>query len=245
MDLTDYLASLPAEERFASAADGMREEIVAGVVCSQDLVSLVVPGETSMRSPTAIISQTDVNYPTAAVRIADGAGTTAFAAAPDTAAGAVGEASAVGTGAATDAGAVGEACAVGTGADTDAGAGVGTGHHAGIDAGTGAGAGVSVGANVTYNAGTATVKMAAFGVEPGLSKVERVVAEIRRRIHAKTQLTASAGIGPNPRLAKICSDRHKPNGQFYLPGDREMVMQFVAELPVREVFGIGKVTQLL
>jgi len=223
LDLTDYLASLPAEERFAPAEDEVHGETVAGVAYSQNSAPLAVPGETSMRSPTAIVSRTDPNRPMAAARIADGAGTTAFSAAPSTATGVVVEASAVGASAAIDAG---------------------TRAHgqADISADIDAGAPVSVGVDVAYDAGGATDKMAAYGVEPGLSKVERVVAEIRRRIHAKTQLTASAGIGPNPRLAKICSDRHKPNGQFYLPGDRELVMQFAAELPVREVCGIGKVT---
>jgi DNA polymerase kappa len=39
---------------------------------------------------------------------------------------------------------------------------------------------------------------------------------IRMRINAATNITCSAGIGPNRMLAKIGSDYNKPNGQFYL-----------------------------
>ena len=36
-------------------------------------------------------------------------------------------------------------------------------------------------------------------------------------------------------LAKVCSDRNKPNGQFYLPPDRKVILDFVRQLPVRKV----------
>ena len=65
--------------------------------------------------------------------------------------------------------------------------------------------------------------------------VEEVVAEIRWRIFQRTALTASAGIAPNRMLAKVCSDRNKPNGQFCLKGDREEVIMFVRSLPIRKV----------
>lgn len=70
-----------------------------------------------------------------------------------------------------------------------------------------------------------------------------IVTEMRGKIQAKTQLTASAGIAPNTRLAKICSDLNKPNGQFYLPPNRQKIMDFVASLPIRKVSGIGNVTE--
>jgi DNA polymerase kappa len=72
--------------------------------------------------------------------------------------------------------------------------------------------------------------------------VEDVVAEIRYRIFQRTALTASAGIAPNRMLAKVCSDRNKPNGQFYVKGDREKVIMFVRSLPIRKICGVGKVT---
>ena len=41
----------------------------------------------------------------------------------------------------------------------------------------------------------------------------QLVDRIRREIFEATGLTASAGIAYNPMLAKICSDKNKPNGQ--------------------------------
>ncbi|XP_071952086.1 DNA polymerase kappa-like isoform X2 [Antedon mediterranea] len=72
---------------------------------------------------------------------------------------------------------------------------------------------------------------------------EDAVNEIRFRIQAKTQLTASAGIAPNTMLAKVCSDKNKPNGQYKIQPTREAVMDFVRTLPIRKVGGIGKVTE--
>ena len=36
-------------------------------------------------------------------------------------------------------------------------------------------------------------------------------------------------------LAKVCSDKNKPNGQYRLPSTKEAVMDFVQNLPVRKV----------
>jgi len=61
--------------------------------------------------------------------------------------------------------------------------------------------------------------------------------QIRKEIHAETNLTASAGIAPNKMLAKIASDWRKPNGQFaILP---EEVEAFMKTLPVRRIPGVG------
>uniref|UniRef100_A0A674MKN9 DNA polymerase kappa n=1 Tax=Takifugu rubripes TaxID=31033 RepID=A0A674MKN9_TAKRU len=77
------------------------------------------------------------------------------------------------------------------------------------------------------------------------TSVEEAVREMRFRIEQKTLLTASAGIAPNMMLAKVCSDKNKPNGQYRLPSTREAVMEFVCNLPVRKVSGIGKVSEKL
>jgi DNA polymerase-4 len=67
-----------------------------------------------------------------------------------------------------------------------------------------------------------------------------IAREIRQRIESEVGITASAGIAPNKFLAKVGSDWNKPNGQFVLtPAD---VAEFVALLPVRKIFGVGKVT---
>jgi DNA polymerase IV len=64
---------------------------------------------------------------------------------------------------------------------------------------------------------------------------------IRGLIFRKTRLTASAGIGPNKLIAKIASDLKKPNGQFEVKP--EGVPEFMKELPVRKLWGIGEVTE--
>uniref|UniRef100_A0A8C2M6E8 DNA polymerase kappa n=3 Tax=Cricetulus griseus TaxID=10029 RepID=A0A8C2M6E8_CRIGR len=75
------------------------------------------------------------------------------------------------------------------------------------------------------------------------TSAEEVVKEIRFRIEQKTMLTASAGIAPNTMLAKVCSDKNKPNGQYQILPSRKVVMDFIKDLPIRKVSGIGKVTE--
>ncbi|KAK4187809.1 hypothetical protein QBC35DRAFT_220401 [Podospora australis] len=70
-----------------------------------------------------------------------------------------------------------------------------------------------------------------------------VVAQMRNEIHEKTHITVSAGIAANARLAKICSNMNKPNGQFVLPRDRAAIMEFMHDLPCRKVNGIGRVLE--
>jgi len=64
---------------------------------------------------------------------------------------------------------------------------------------------------------------------------------IRQLIFRKTKLTASAGIGPNKLIAKVASDIKKPNGQFEVKP--EQVPEFMKNLPVRKLWGIGDVTE--
>ncbi|CAL4166367.1 unnamed protein product, partial [Meganyctiphanes norvegica] len=77
--------------------------------------------------------------------------------------------------------------------------------------------------------------------ESNLTVGECIVNEMRQRIHKKTELTASAGIACNTRLAKVGSDLNKPNGQFYLPPDLQEIRKFVENLSIRKVCGIGNV----
>ncbi|TGZ58268.1 hypothetical protein CRM22_009730 [Opisthorchis felineus] len=67
--------------------------------------------------------------------------------------------------------------------------------------------------------------------------------EIRFRIFCATRLTASAGLGPNTLTAKIASDWCKPSGQFEVARTAEAVTEFMRQLPVRKVPGIGHVTE--
>jgi DNA polymerase-4 len=64
---------------------------------------------------------------------------------------------------------------------------------------------------------------------------------IRGTIFRKTKLTSSAGIGPNKLIAKIASEINKPNGQFEVTP--EQVSDFMQNLPVRKVSGIGEKTE--
>ena len=62
-------------------------------------------------------------------------------------------------------------------------------------------------------------------------------AEIRRRIRAVTELTASVGIAPNKSLAKIASDLNKPDGLFCIgPHNLHEVLE---RLPIERLFGVG------
>jgi len=74
----------------------------------------------------------------------------------------------------------------------------------------------------------------------GIALATEIAREIKRRIKAELNLTASTGISCNKFLAKIASDYDKPDG-FYLihPSRAE---SFVETLPIEKFFGIGKVT---
>ncbi|KAL7945086.1 hypothetical protein V8C42DRAFT_324522 [Trichoderma barbatum] len=70
-----------------------------------------------------------------------------------------------------------------------------------------------------------------------------VVEQMRKEVHEKTNITVSAGIAANARLAKICSNINKPNGQYVLPKERSAIMAFMRDLPTRKVNGIGRVLE--
>ncbi|EMD65610.1 hypothetical protein COCSADRAFT_86898 [Bipolaris sorokiniana ND90Pr] len=70
---------------------------------------------------------------------------------------------------------------------------------------------------------------------------EEAVSQMRADVYEKAKITVSAGIAANAKLAKICSNINKPNGQFLLPSDRQTIMEFMKTLPTRKVNGIGRV----
>ena len=53
------------------------------------------------------------------------------------------------------------------------------------------------------------------------------------------------GISSNLRLAKLCSDIQKPNGQFRLENNIETILDFIGSMPIRKINGIGPSTDLL
>lgn len=67
-----------------------------------------------------------------------------------------------------------------------------------------------------------------------------IAQAIRQRIWEEEKLAASAGVAPNKFLAKIASGWRKPNALFVIrPPD---VAEFVENLPIEKLFGVGKVT---
>jgi len=65
--------------------------------------------------------------------------------------------------------------------------------------------------------------------------------DLKARIRAERQLTATIGVAANKLLAKIGSDHRKPDG-LTLIAESEKV-QFLRPLPVRALYGVGKVTE--
>jgi len=68
-----------------------------------------------------------------------------------------------------------------------------------------------------------------------------VAKTIRAQIREELNLTASAGVAPNKFLSKIASDWRKPDGLFEIK--LEEVEEFLTQLPVGKIPGVGKVTE--
>ena len=56
-------------------------------------------------------------------------------------------------------------------------------------------------------------------------------------------MTCSVGLGANRMLAKICSELDKPDGQTFLAFDTQQIEGFMADKPLKDVPGIGHVTE--
>src|SRR5205807_695777 len=74
----------------------------------------------------------------------------------------------------------------------------------------------------------------------GIVSATWIAEEIRERVRAAIQLTASAGVSYNKFLAKLASDHRKPDGLFVITP--EMGPVFVETLPVRKFHGVGPAT---
>jgi len=82
--------------------------------------------------------------------------------------------------------------------------------------------------NVTYN-------------KKGIPSATWLAQDIRYHIFKETGLTVSAGVAPNKLVAKIASDFDKPNGLTVVPPEK--VRDFLKDLPIRKIPGIGPVTE--
>jgi len=79
------------------------------------------------------------------------------------------------------------------------------------------------------------------GSERLLGQPEKVAIEIKQVVRKETGLTVSAGVAPSKFVAKIASDIDKPDGLTVVPADK--VREFLDPLPIKKMWGVGKVTQ--
>jgi DNA polymerase IV len=77
--------------------------------------------------------------------------------------------------------------------------------------------------------------------DASLLQSQPLARALKERILAERQLTATIGIASNKLLAKIASDHRKPDG-LTLITEKEKV-EFLRPLPVRALYGVGKVTE--
>jgi len=68
-----------------------------------------------------------------------------------------------------------------------------------------------------------------------------VAVAIKRAISAETGLTASVGIASNKFIAKLASERSKPDGLLEIPP--EHASQFLRALPIGAMWGVGRVSE--
>ncbi|SNX84774.1 related to DNA polymerase kappa [Melanopsichium pennsylvanicum] len=80
-------------------------------------------------------------------------------------------------------------------------------------------------------------------IEQHGGSIDQVVHQLRDQVRSETQLTVSVGIAPNTMLAKISSDRNKPDGQFRVQPNRKAIVEFMRNLPCRNIPGIGRVNE--
>ena len=81
----------------------------------------------------------------------------------------------------------------------------------------------------------------AENADASLLKSVRLAQQLKQRILSERQLTATIGIASNKLLSKIASDHKKPDGLTVIT-DQEKV-SFLRPLPVRTLYGVGKVTE--
>jgi DNA polymerase-4 len=81
----------------------------------------------------------------------------------------------------------------------------------------------------------------AQSADDSLRAAAPLAATLKRQILTERQLTATIGIASNKLLAKIASDHKKPDGLTVIT-DQEKA-SFLRPLPVRTLYGVGKVTE--
>ena len=79
------------------------------------------------------------------------------------------------------------------------------------------------------------------GAERLMGQTKEIAKKIKETVLKKTGLTISAGVASSKFVAKIASDIDKPDGLTVVPPDR--VRGFLDPLPVKKMWGVGKITQ--
>ena len=77
---------------------------------------------------------------------------------------------------------------------------------------------------------------ALFGDGPAIAE------KIRAAVRAEVGLAASVGVAHNKFLAKLASEKAKPDGLFVVPCQPEALLRFLGALKVGSLWGVGKVT---
>jgi len=75
-------------------------------------------------------------------------------------------------------------------------------------------------------------------------ELESIIMEIKFKIYEETKLTCSIGISRNKMLAKICSDKNKPDGFFkLLSDDPGEIILFMSNMNIRKIPFVGEKTE--
>jgi DNA polymerase-4 len=81
----------------------------------------------------------------------------------------------------------------------------------------------------------------AESADTSLLKAVPLARHVKQQIQSERRLTATIGIASNKLLAKIASDHKKPDGLTVISNHDKV--SFLRPLPVRVIYGVGKVTE--
>jgi DNA polymerase-4 len=86
-----------------------------------------------------------------------------------------------------------------------------------------------------------SARFQAGNADASLHQAVPLAKALKQRIRAERRLTATIGIAANKLLAKIASDHQKPDGLTLITEADKVA--FLKPLPVRALYGVGKVTE--
>ncbi|MDA0321253.1 MAG: DNA polymerase IV [Verrucomicrobia bacterium] len=70
----------------------------------------------------------------------------------------------------------------------------------------------------------------------------KLAQDLTSSVRRDLELTASVGVAPNKFLAKLASDMQKPAGLTVAPVDPKEIIEFLAPMDIRAIWGIGERT---